>query len=111
MNEEKTEVAVLKTDAGEIVIEEGAADQVSEALRTMEAATRDEPGCLTYAFSLDICEPTTMRITERWESTADLAAHFATPHMAEFQAAMAANPSEGTEVHCYEANEVDFPPF
>ena len=84
---------------------------MTDAIGKMEQASLAEDGCHEYCFSVEISNPTKMRITERWESAADLAAHFATPHMAEFQAAMAANPSEGTEVHCYEANEVDFPPF
>ncbi len=67
--------------SGEIVVEEGAVDRVRDALRTMEDATRKEPGCLTYAFSVDISAPTVMRIFERWESMDALKAHLKMPHM------------------------------
>ena len=96
--------------AVEIAIEEGAADQLTEALRTMEAATRDEPGCLTYAFSLDICEPTTMRITERWKSMADIEKHMKTSHMAEFVKAVGAIQPKSMDTKVYEiAKEVTLP--
>ena len=68
----------------------------------MEAATRAEPGCQTYAFSLDICEPTTMRITERWESMADIEKHMKTSHMAEFVKAVGAIQPKSMDIKVYE---------
>ena len=84
---------------------------LAPAIAKMEQASLAEDGCDDYCFSIEASNPAKMRITERWESADHLKAHFATPHMAEFQAAMAANPTKGTEIHCYEANEIDFPPF
>jgi quinol monooxygenase YgiN len=84
---------------------------MTDAIIKMEQASQAEDGCHEYCFSVEIGNPNKMRITECWETREALAAHFATPHMAEFQAAMAANPSEGTEVRCYEASQIDFPPF
>lgn len=84
---------------------------LADAIGKMEQASLAEEGCHDYCFSVEISDRSKMRVTERWESADNLKAHFATPHMAEFQAAMAANPTKGTEIHCYEANEVDFPPF
>lgn len=82
---------------------------LAEAIGKMERASLEEPGCSEYCFSVEVSNPSVFRITERWNSVEDLKAHFATPHMAEFQAAMAANPSQGTEIHCYEAEEIPFP--
>lgn len=96
--------AIITTDEASIAA-------MKEAIGKMEQASLAEDGCHEYCFSVELNNPGKIRITERWESADDLKAHFATPHMAEFQAAMAANPSGGTEVHCYEATEVDFPPF
>ena len=63
-----------------------------ESLQTitgkMVAATTAEPGCITYAFAFDILTPGLMRIVEVWRDQAALDAHFKTPHMAEFQAAI-----------------------
>ncbi|MFP6817123.1 MAG: putative quinol monooxygenase [Pseudomonadales bacterium] len=84
-------------------------EAMKEAIAKMETASLAEEGCRDYCFSQELSNPTKMRITERWETMEALAAHFQTPHMAEFQQAMAANPPEGMELFCYEATEVDMP--
>ena len=96
--------------AAELSIEAGATDAVKEELRTMETESRKEPGCQTYAFSIDVNDPETLRITERWNSMDDLEAHFKTPHMAAFGAAMAQIKPKGMDVKVYEiAKEVALP--
>lgn len=94
--------AIISSDEGSIAA-------MTEAIGKMERASLEEAGCQEYCFSVEISDPTKIRITERWDSADDLIAHFATPHMAEFQAAMAANPGKGTQIHCYEATEIEFP--
>jgi quinol monooxygenase YgiN len=84
-------------------------DAMKDAIAKMEKASLAEDGCREYCFSQELSNPTKMRITERWETMEALAAHFQTPHMAEFQAAMAANPPKGMELFCYDATEVDMP--
>ncbi len=76
--------------AEEIVLEAGTieGERVRDAIRIMEEESRKESGCLTYAFSVDINDPTIMRIYERWESMEALEAHFKAPHMAVFQKAL-----------------------
>lgn len=94
----------------EVVVEAGAIDQVRDGLKTMEDETRKEPGCISYAFSLDVSDPTTMRISERWESMEALEAHFETPHMAAFGAVFAKAPPKSMDVKVYEvAKEVALP--
>lgn len=96
--------------AAELSIEAGATDAVKEELRTMETESRKESGCQTYAFSIDVNDPETLRITERWDSMDDLKAHFQTPHMAAFGAAMAQIKPKGMDVKVYEiAQEVALP--
>ena len=46
------------------------------------AATRTEDGCHLYHMGEDVLEPGLFRVSELWESTAHLTAHFTTPHMA-----------------------------
>lgn len=65
-----------------------ALESLRETAARMVAATLAEPGCITYAFTFDILTPGLMRIVEVWQDEAALAAHFKTPHMAEFQAAI-----------------------
>jgi quinol monooxygenase YgiN len=88
----------------------GAAERVRDALRAMEEASRKEAGCHGYAFSVDVSDPGTVRVTERWRSMDDLRLHFATPHMAEFQKAVAALAPHKLDIKAYEvAREVEVP--
>ena len=96
--------------AGEVVVAEGAIEGVRDALHTMEEETRKEPGCLTYAFSIDVNDPNMLRIFERWESEDALKAHFKAPHMAAFGAAVAKIQPKSMEVKVYEIDkEVGLP--
>ena len=61
-------------------------EDVAALTGPMAKATRAEEGCLAYAFYEDLEQPGVYRIYEEWESEAHLHAHFATPHMAAFQA-------------------------
>lgn len=47
----------------------------------MIKASRAEPGCIDYAYSVDVLDPSLIRVTERWQSRDALAAHFKTAHM------------------------------
>jgi quinol monooxygenase YgiN len=96
--------------AGEIGVAEGTIDSVKDALATMESETRKEAGCLAYAFSLDINDPTMMRVFERWESMGALEAHFKTPHMAAFGAAIGKIQPSSLDIKAYEiGGEVALP--
>ena len=94
--------AIIKATAANI-------DAMREAIAAMEAASRAEAGCQDYTFSVELNNPNVLRITEKWDSMDDLAAHFGMPHMADFQAAMAANPPESVEAKFYEVTEVGPP--
>jgi quinol monooxygenase YgiN len=87
---------------GEVRVAEGAIDAVREAIATMETESRKEPGCHTYAFSVDVSDPSMVRISEVWESMADLQAHFATPHMAAFGAALGKLDVQSMDVKAWE---------
>ena len=82
---------------------------MKDAIASMEAASRAEAGCHDYTFSVELGDATKLRITERWESMEALVAHFATPHMAEFQAAMGAHPPNNVTANFYEASVVSLP--
>jgi len=76
----------------------------------MEEASRREPGCLLYAFSVDVSDPGRVRISERWESLEALEQHFATPHMAAFGASVAKIRPRSMNVTLYEvARELPMP--
>ncbi len=63
------------------------------------AATRSEPGNITYGFWADPSAPGVFRVYEEWESADALAEHMATAHMAEFLAGMGSLAVTGTELH------------
>jgi quinol monooxygenase YgiN len=72
----------------------------------MVAETRKEAGCLDYAFARDIGEPDLIRLIERWKDEAAVTAHFATPHMAAFNAALTTAKITGADVTAWSANLV-----
>ena len=77
------------------------------AIATMETHSREEEGCDDYTFSVELNDPTVVRITERWQSLEALQAHFSVPHMAQFQQAMGERPPSGMDVKFYEVTEID----
>jgi quinol monooxygenase YgiN len=79
---------------------------LTEAIATMETASRAEDGCQDYTFSVELNNPGVIRITEKWNSVDDLKAHFAEPHMATFQAAMGDNAPASLDVKFYEVKEI-----
>jgi quinol monooxygenase YgiN len=87
----------------------GAIGALRTAIATMEKASRAEAGCVEYVFTSSLESPSTIRIFEQWRSVDALKAHFATPHMAAFNAAMRAHPPKSLDVKAFEANEIPFP--
>ena len=57
-------------------------DEIAAALVEAAAATREEDGCLSYAFARDLDDEDRYLAVERWRDQAALDAHFGTPHMA-----------------------------
>ncbi|MEZ5572773.1 MAG: putative quinol monooxygenase [Halioglobus sp.] len=79
---------------------------LQEAIATMEAASRAEAGCRDYTFSVELNNPDVLRITEKWDNVEALQAHFATPHMAAFQAALNTMPSPSMDLKFYDVVEI-----
>ena len=79
---------------------------MKDAIASMEAASRDEAGCLDYTFSIEVNKPSVLRITEKWETVEALQAHFQTPHMQTFQAAMGERPPASLDVKFYQVEEI-----
>jgi len=95
---------------GELHIGAEAIEVLREALQRMQTASQAEAGCEVYAFSVDVVDPGLLRISERWQDEAALAAHFAAPHMAEFREALGAHPPSRMDVGFFEAQPVEPPP-
>jgi quinol monooxygenase YgiN len=91
--------AVVTSNAGDIAA-------LRAAIGEMETASRAEAGCEDYTFSVELNDPGTVRITERWQSLEALMAHMQTPHMATFQKAMGAHPPSAMDIKFYEVKEI-----
>lgn len=92
--------------AGRVRIDPARRDEGIAAAVEMMRATRAEPGCLSYTFSADLEDPGAFRIFEEWESQEALEAHFRSPHMAAFQAAVGGLGVREMHVQRYEVSSV-----
>ena len=93
-----TIVAIVQSTAADI-------EAMRPAMQAMEEASRAEEGCHDYTFLQEVSNPDVLRINERWESMEALQAHFATPHMAEFNKAMGAHPPKSMTLSLHELGE------
>jgi len=74
--------------SGTIVIDPEKVPRALELTRPLMAATRAEPGNLTYGFYADLDEPGRYQLYEEWEDQAALDAHSASEHLAAFLGAI-----------------------
>ena len=89
----------------EATLGEGALDSARKTMAQMVAASRAEEGCISYAYAIDVLDPTKLHITEKWIDEAALAYHFQTPHMAAFQQALGDLDIQITELAKYQADD------
>ncbi|MEX0307686.1 MAG: putative quinol monooxygenase [Ruegeria sp.] len=71
---------------GVVEVSEAGVEKASAAAQEMVTETLKEPGCLIYEFSQVLGHATRFRVYEEWQDQGALDAHFATSHMASFQA-------------------------
>jgi len=67
----------------------GSADVIRPAAAICTAATVQEEGCISYALHQGLADPDTFVFVERWTTREALEAHFATPHLKAWRAAIA----------------------
>ena len=67
-----------------IPVKPAAREEARTLFTVLEAATRQEAGCLNYTFYADRNDPNTLFLFEEWESEEALANHYQTAHMKEF---------------------------
>lgn len=59
-----------------------------DAFAVVVARSREEPGCIDYAFTPDPDLPGRVRVFEHWDSDASLTEHLQLPHVLELRAAL-----------------------
>lgn len=74
------------------------------ARKTLET-TRQEKGCILYAYGEDVIDPGLIRIVERWEDWPSLEAHGKAPHMDEWRKVLSGVEILDREVIAHEAGE------
>lgn len=84
----------------------GEIDRLKEAMAAQIAATNAEDGCLHYSFGRDVADPDRLIVSERWRDQAAIDAHFSSPHMASFNAALASAKVLGLSIKAYENDHV-----
>lgn len=92
--------------AGSITTEPGGREIFLDAVRPMVAATLTEPGCREYAFTPDPDDPDRILLYELWDDQDALEGHFASDHMAAWQAASADLPVSGADIKKYTISDV-----
>ncbi|MGB3627784.1 MAG: putative quinol monooxygenase [Henriciella sp.] len=92
---------------GAVRIEPGDIEAARPAMEKMIRSSRAETGCIDYAYALDLIDPGLVRVSERWADRAALKAHLATPHMAEWRAALAGLGLRDRSLRVYEAEPED----
>ncbi|MBW4459631.1 MAG: antibiotic biosynthesis monooxygenase [Nodosilinea sp. WJT8-NPBG4] len=83
-------------------------ERIRPAMAVMINASLAEDGCIDYAYSIDVLDPTIMRIIERWRDRAALAAHFQTRHMAEWNAVLAELNISDRELFMMDGDPLEF---
>ena len=69
----------------------------------MIEASRAEPGCIDYAYAVDLLDPHLVRVSERWADRAALAQHLSAPHLADWRASWADIGVTDRSLRLYEA--------
>lgn len=84
---------------GAIAVRPEEVERVTALAGTFAATCRDEDGCVEYALSWDVADPTYLRLIEHWESDAAYQVHRGQPHVVEWAqmiTAAQAAPLQGT---------------
>jgi quinol monooxygenase YgiN len=91
--------------AGTVRVAEGGLDKAADAMRTVLEATRQEDGCIRYAYARDVLDPDLMHVSELWRDAEALRAHAAAPHMKSWGAAMREASVIERDLRMYEVGE------
>jgi quinol monooxygenase YgiN len=87
--------------AGTVDVDPERRDAALEAGRLHMEATRAQKGCMDYLWSADLLVPGRIYVYERWESEADLKAHFDGPHYLAMRNTIAGHGLTGADVLKY----------
>lgn len=90
---------------GTVRIAEGGFEKAREAMEKNILATRQEDGCIRYAYARDVLDPQIMHVSEAWRDMDALKAHFGAPHMAEWRVAIGEIGASERNLRIYDTDE------
>jgi quinol monooxygenase YgiN len=93
--------------AGSFITEPGGREPFLTAVQSMVAATLEESGCREYAFTPDPNDDNRIMLYELWDDQEALDAHFASDHMAAWQASKNGLAITSAEVKRYIISSVE----
>ncbi len=79
-------------------------DEARPIMAKVILATRTEAGCVQYNYAEDVLDPGLIRVSELWDSRAQLAAHLQTPHMQTWVQERMGLGLSGRDIAVYEAD-------
>ncbi|MFM5915980.1 MAG: putative quinol monooxygenase [Novosphingobium sp.] len=79
--------------------------EAQDAMARVMIATRAEAGCVQYNYAADLLDPGLIRVSEVWETRAQLAAHMQTAHMAKWVEERTALGLSERSITVYEADD------
>jgi quinol monooxygenase YgiN len=90
--------------SGEVRFGEGEIERLKPDFAASIEATRAEPGCVAYSYSVDVLDPNLLHVAEEWSSEDAIDAHMRSPHMGALFAALGASKVESTRIDAHEAH-------
>ena len=90
---------------GTVRIAEGGFEAAAEAMEKNIMATRQEDGCIRYAYARDVLDPNLMHVSEAWTTLDALKAHAKAEHMAEWGKAIAGIGVSERNLRIYDTDE------
>jgi quinol monooxygenase YgiN len=89
---------------GEVRFGDGEIERLRHDLAANIEASRAEPGCADYAYSVDVLDPNLLHVAEEWSSEDAIDLHMQTAHMAALSAALATAKVESIRIDAYESH-------
>lgn len=80
-------------------------EQVRELMRATQARMRDQPGCISYTFTVSLDDPEHFVIIEQWRDQAALEEHYRSRAFAEYQEQIAAQLVRTSELRVHLVQE------
>jgi quinol monooxygenase YgiN len=80
-------------------------DEFLALLHDVQAASREDDGCLNYGYYREVADDMAFIAVEEWADAAALEAHLGTPHVARLIAALPVHAAEQVQIAAHTVSE------